>query len=753
MKYPVKKIGWFAVLAFGLRGGTLFAQTGQWTNLGLGGGGGLYAPAFSPADPNRLLVSSDMGGLYRSTNGGETWAMIDWKQINGACHHFPLFHPTEVNTVYAFGRKGNNRASLLRSLDGGLTWNAFAVSPPWGTDAVVSIYIDKGKPNLMFVGTAARAYVSVNSGVSWSVCPTVSGKVLGFLADQSSALANRDCFCATETGGVYHSADNGFTWTQRISGLPSANLRSFAGGNTCVGGGTVIYCVETSSNDIYKSTDNGANWVPAMGRLDTGYQFFKVICADSHSNTIYVNNKSNKNIYKSTDSGITWNEVFYSKLGTPGVELGWLEYAWSWGIHMGWGGALGTDSATGPGFAVCSSDPNYVIGTNSGEMFMSSDGGNAWRQVYSTYADTGAPAVHKRWKSRGLEVTTTWNYFIDPSDRNRHYICYTDICFARSLDGGKTWIHTDSGITSNNTVYDLAFDEGHPGTMYAAASSEHDIPGWSYIDDNYGSGEVVRSTDYGQTWARVSTGLPNAPATAIERDRNDGTLYVVIYGNGVYKSTNDGASWSPTPAFSVGNNRHVYGLLLHHDGTLFCLITARRVGAMNFPDPGGLFRSTDKGSTWTNIAAGAALYYPTAFDVHPNNSDMICMGSDNAPGHAQGGLYMTSNGGTTWSKPAMPYVDSYNTTAGFAPVFDPVNPATLYFCSYSGIFVSTDTGSTWADFPGLPFESTHRITFDPARTALYVSTFGGGIWERSVTAAPPAPDLPQGLTRAEPVNR
>ena len=220
----------------------LFSQTFEWTNLGIGGGGAQFTPSISPIDPNLMIVSCDMSGVYRTTDGGASWKMIDWRQINSGINCYPVFHPIDVNTVYAYGQKGSVSASLLVSNDKGLTWNNLVASTPWGSNQVIALYIDRGNQNLMFAGTATSAYRSVNGGAAWTVCSTVAGKVLGFLVDQSGPTgAGRICFAATEAGGVYKSVDAGVTWIQKISGLPSAALKGFSGGSTA--SAISLYCV------------------------------------------------------------------------------------------------------------------------------------------------------------------------------------------------------------------------------------------------------------------------------------------------------------------------------------------------------------------------------------------------------------------------------------------------------------------------------------------------------------------------------
>jgi photosystem II stability/assembly factor-like uncharacterized protein len=469
--------------------------------------------------------------------------------------------------------------------------------------------------------------------------------------------------------------------------------------------------------------------------IDTVSPFLSLSCAAAAGNTVYVNNEDDYAVFKSSDMGDTWKQVYTPTLSGGNVEAGWLTYEWG----PGWGGPLNL------GFSVNAGRPDLVMGTNYGETILSRNGGVSWQQVYSSYSGDGTPAKGKQWTSRGLEVTTVWHYYIDPFDSTKHYICYTDIGFGRSENGGATWYCGVKGSPWQNTFYELAFDSAQQGTIYAAAANQHDIPSWTQSEGPKLPGGVVKSTDFGRNWTSVSTGLPDAslkiPSRSIIMDQADKSLYVVMFGDGVYRSTDGGAGWvKKSTGLVVGANKHVCSIRQHKDKSLFCLISARRVGSSGFPDAGGLFKSSDKGETWANIAqkveGNNPLYYPTAFCVHPANPSVIYLTAVNTQGHAQGGLYKTVDGGASWTRIAFPVSDEWGTTAGLGVSLDPKDPAHIFFSTESfGVLESRDTGKTWNEVEGLRFQTAILTEVDYSGKGndpvLHVCTFGGGVWNRT----------------------
>ena len=681
-----------------------------------------------------MIVSCDMGGAYRSTSGGTTWEMIDWHEIHSMAYSCgPVFSPINPSVVIAYGTKGNNTATLMKSSDKGVTWSPLTPSPPWGSHDIIALHIDNSDTNVIFAGTDSSAFLSASGGTSWNGCHTIEGKALGFFT-KGTIATNRVWFAATDNA-VYSSSDGGATWAVKNSGLPTGNLKSFVGGSTGASS-CVLYCIISGNSDVYRSLDGAETWVRTMEPgIDTASPLLSLTCATNAGNIVYVNNEDDYAIYKSSDTGNTWKQIYTPNISSGNVEFGWLSYE----SGPGWGGPLNL------GFSANLGQSDVVMGTNTGETILTKNGGASWQQVYSKYVDDGSPAKGKRWASIGLEVTTVWHYYIDPFDSNKHYISYTDIGCGRSVDGGKSWYCAVKGSPWQNTFYEMAFDSSHKGTIYAAAAGQHDIPYWTQSEGPKYAGGVVKSDDFGKTWTSVSTGLPDAslkiPSRSIIMDQSDKSLYAAMYGDGVYRSTDNGATWTKkSTGLFIGNNKHVCSIKQHRDKSLFCLISAKRIGGSGFPDAGGLFKSIDKGETWTNISqkveGNSPLYYPTAFAVHPENPAIIYLTAINTQGHAQGGLYRTIDGGASWTRYVFPVSDQWGTTAGLGVSLDPKDPSHLLFATESfGVLESNDTGKTWTELAGLPFQTNILVEFDysagNSKPVLHVCTYGGGVWTRS----------------------
>ena len=717
-----------------------------WEPLGLSGGGGMFSPAISPADPNLMMLNCDMSAAYISEDGGHNWRMIHHSQLRSDTQCRPGFHPVDPNVIYA-SSGGRLRVSRDRGRN-------FAPVGDLKESLSGEIAINPSNPSIMLVGTRnGRCQLSRDAGATWATCEGPQGKVIGFHLD------GRGMFAATDKS-IWGSDDGGQTWVEKTDGLPRKEIQGFTCGSDPQTGVTMLYCTVSSKEEnglfkggVYRSRDRGESWQSAMGAgINTSIgkkdqwsygsiaQYRQVLTTDAAPRTVYALNTStgfhppyHETVYRTDDGGDTWRATFYQ-------DPRFKEYNVAPNYVTASAGQSFKGGDTPFGAAICNTDPDRLILVYS-QSYITHDGGDTWFNGDTYPAPGQEPKPGGAWVCTGLVVTTTWNHYIDPHTPSRHYIAYTDIGFARSVDRGKTWIWWDKNTWApwRNTCYEIAFDPEIPGKMWGAFSDVHDVPNDNIISERHGHngpGGVCISRDFGASWKSEANGLPLRPVTGIVLDpaspKNARTLYAGVFMEGVYKSTDDGRTWTlKKNGLGDPQNMRVSRVILHEDGSLFAMICAMRSarGEPLRPEGVGLYRSRDGAETWEKVNASQLFLYPKDVAVHPQDSRIILVGvCDAGRGDPSGGLYRTTDDGKTWQRIGR---QGPQTFGGY---FHPKREGWIYMtltegAPGAGLWLSKDRGQTWQAFDDLPFSNVQRVTFDPSDDAvIYVTTFGGSIW-------------------------
>ncbi len=598
----------------------------------------------------------------------------------------------------------------------------------------------------MLVGTRRGVSRSTDGGKSWTNAQGAAAQVLGFHFDRTSPATSRTCLTATQ-GAILRSDDGGSTWRTLQATPGSGKILSFAGGSNSQSNSCVLYCSVESreaegqvTGGIYRSLDRGTSWKQAMGpgidlrtkrwnqngQSPAQYEF--VLTTDVNPDLVYASLGSAGRVYRSDDRGEHWRSTLHQSMRSADFNVG-PDYLLD---EKGGGG----DNISG--FAINPADPMQLVVGDWMNCYVTRDGGKTWKAAHTRLApeDAGRRGKGLRWVNPGLVVTTVWNYYLDPFEPNRHYIAYTDIGFARSTDSGKSWYWL-TGRPLRNTTYELAFDPETPGKIWAAFADLHDIPNGNVITGRHyfarAAGGVGVSTDFGASWSDKTDGLPRKPITSVIVDprspRQNRTLYASAFDDGVYKSTDGGRGWAKvsTGLGAPGVNMRVCRLMLHADGTLFCLVTALMKDRQFVPQGPGLYRSANGGASWEWINRSHPLLWPKDFDIDPRDSRVIYLGAADAR-KQEGGLYKTGDGGATWARIARKSSECFGATV------HPRKPGWVYMCltegpNECGLWLSKDSGTNWKPLDGLPFQNAQRVSFDPKDdSVIYVSTFGASVW-------------------------
>jgi hypothetical protein len=738
----------------------LFAVAGPFQSRGPGGGGAFFAPSFNPANSQELYASSDMSGLYHSTNTGAAWQIADFRQIQ-ANRGSRVAFTSDANIRYTLNYDESNIVRPARSADGGMTWTD---SPYWtntiGDDAY-SIHADPAATNRLLVSTYNALYLSTDSGATFtSKYSNANGLyIAGAFFDGANIYVGT-------SAGLLVSNNNGASFTLSTApGLPAGGaIISLAGAKS--GATTRLFVAMANAGDVYPgllaeeldtsylglySLDVGAaSWTSrGAGVPATEYPHF-VAMARNDITRVYAAGSSAAGapiILKSTTGGASWSDTLITA-NNGNVATGWQGA----GGDRSWGfGELVLD------FTVAPSDPNTLAFTDYGYLHLSTDGGTTWRQAYVNPADQNAAGTptpqQKPYRGVGFEDTSalwmTW------ADANNVVAGYTDIRGVRSTDGGSSWLFPTSLSSVGNTLYQISLrGSGANVVLYGAGSSVHDIYQSTYVTDARldGSGVIVMSVDKGATWTTIHSFGNPVVYTALD-PTNVNRMYASVVDNtvgGIYITNNLNAgaasTWTklPSPARTEG---HPYNVHVLNDGTLIATYSARRVGSL-FTASSGVFVSTNNGQTWTDRTLigptggfngqPAMQWWTKDLTIDPTDPTQNTwyagvrsgFGGD-GNSNDRGGVYKTTDRGVSWTR-------LFQTEGVESATINP-NDGGLYVCTTSaGLWFSANPDAASPTFTQLDylFRQPARVFVNPNNAGeMWVASFGYGLAKVAVTGS------------------
>jgi photosystem II stability/assembly factor-like uncharacterized protein len=342
--------------------------------------------------------------------------------------------------------------------------------------------------------------------------------------------------------------------------------------------------------------------------------------------------------------------------------------------------------------------PNtFYFGAVGGGVWKSFNAGRTWSPIFD-----------------GQPIASIGAIALAPSNPNVIYVgsgeadMRSQISFGngvyRSADAGKSWRHV--GLDNTRQIGRVLVDPHDPDTVFVAA-----------LGHAYGASPdrgIYRSRDGGATWQKVlfkndSIGAIDLAFDPVNSQIIYGTLWNTrrppwsIYppsygpGGGVFKSTDGGTTWNQLTA----------GLPIERVGRIGLAVAptdARRVYAVVDAKEGGLFRSDDGGATFRKQSDDARIWgrgwYFCKVVVDPKNADIVYVSNTS--------VYRSTDGGRTWTAiKGAPGGDDYHQLW-----ISPDDPDRMILASDQGAVVSVDGAQTWSSWYNQPTAQIYHVAAD-----------------------------------------
>ena len=536
------------------------------------------------------------GGLNRSDDEGDSWNYLS-ELVN-----LPFTHPTISGTVFATKRWDlGDGGGLWRSTDRGETW--FTATNGLTDTAVTDLVFHPTDPMTMYLGTAnGNVFLSTDAGGSWSHAAQPINSIMTLAINPRGThelWVSSHCLDEVEMTLKSTNADH-TTWIavgepQPAQSFESIDFPPLSWGATY---SETLFGAGCWAGDLMRTVDGGDTW-EVLPEAQSGKN--DIALHPSISDTLYAGSKFD-GVLQSEDGGDTFQAINQGLTAVVPRQLVTvpgqpdLVYAIAdrdGGIYKASRGGetwefLEVERASS-GNSVVSSDPFtptrvYVGSGATGQgvwhMDISEDSGQTWTthliSATEQYSDCDVvwPQVLRPDPARPGLLLAGLTHF----RRGSTFLMAGGIY--RSTDHGENWTFIDVGQVIS-PVNDIAYDREITTVLYAAT----------------GGGGMLRSTDSGQIWQPMGAGvaaLDHVWSIAVEPVAPYRVFAAASWPNGIYASEDHGLSW--TQVNSWLNSELI-------------LCTEEEPSGLYVAGSYGLFRSTDGGDVWQR-ATGTLGHVP-----------------------------------------------------------------------------------------------------------------------------------------------
>ncbi|MCB1050618.1 MAG: hypothetical protein H6510_06840 [Acidobacteria bacterium] len=658
-----------------------------------GGSGRVNAIAFDPTNSNVIYVGAPSGGLWKSTNGGNSWTLLTGSLPNlGICSI--AISPSNPSVIYAAtgdGPGGGGQTSgtysigVIKSTNGGTSWTTTGLTLGDSEQKVVhEVVVHPTNPNFVMAGTNFGLYRSTDGGSSWQTLFS-SGVVWDVEVD---ATYPDYWYITGGYTGVFWTNNAGDSWTA-ANGLPAAQSDAFGRIELtmCPSNTNILYAIyAVESQDeyngglyaIYKSIDGGANfteiynqnydqgrpnllgWYDGLagsGNGDFGGQGWYDLDIQTHPTNCDLVHMGGVNIWKTVDGGATYQPASFWLSQEPNYPYPFTH----------------------------ADQHNFRYNPGTGAMYVGNDGG-IWRLDGTQFTNL----------SKGLGISML-------------YSCSTaqtreDLTLCGAQDNG-------SYALIGSTWQQMT---GGDGMIAIVDYSDHNV-----MYTSFPNGGHSRSTDGGASFQSITEGGDGTWITPFAQDPlTPATLYRAA--KGVYKSTDRGSNWTAISPEISGYTLGAMAIAPSNPNVIFVADLWYNQNSQV------LARTTDGGTNWSQVNSPGGI---SDLAIHPTDPNIIYGARYGY--NAGSKVFKSTDGGANWtnisgSLPNMPVN---------CVLIDKGRPGDVYVGTDLGVFLSED-GGPWSPFgTGIANVIVMDLDIQHSSRKLRAATFGRGLWEIPIPAA------------------
>ncbi len=700
-------------------GGLLKAM--EWRCIGPPRGGRVVTVAGDPLNPAVFYFGACAGGVWKTTDAGTTWQNISDGFFKTASVGAIAVAPSDPNVIYAGMGEATIRGDvshgdgIYKSTDGGQTWVHIGLSD---TRHIGTVRVHPHDPDIVYVAALGHAFGpnqergvfrSTNGGQSWDKVLYKSenaGAIDLTLDPRNPRLLYAGIWQACRSfwhlssggpeSGLYKSTDGGDTWIEITNhkGLPKGILGKIGLAASPAQTGRVWAMVEAKQGGFYRSDDGGQTWQMLTDHSDLRHRpwYYNHVIADPQDpDTVWV---LNLDAWRSVDGGKT-----FSKVPTPHGDN-----------HALW---------------IDPHNPQRMIEGNDGGACISFNGGETWSTIYNQLtAQFYRISVDTQFPYRVYGTQQDNSSIRVPSRTIHGAITWADCEVTGTGESGFIVAHPENpnvgfvgavgsspGGGASLQRYDLNTGQiqlvnvwPEEFTGYGPKDLKYRFP-WTFPilfsphDSNvlYTAGNVVfKTTDQGHSWEVISPDLTRNDPTKLE------------------------PSGGPITKDATG---------AEHYATLSALVESPHQPGLFWAgsDDGLIHISKDGGRNWVNITP---LDLPEWSYIHTielssvDSAQAYVAATRYKIDDFQPYLYKTDDYGQTWQK-----ITNGIPGNDFTRVIraDPNRPGLLYAGTETGLYISFDDGETWQRWESnLPVVPVYDMLIKD--NDLVLGTHGRSFW-------------------------